>query len=98
MKKKTKDDLVGIGAMVLTVGTSTLVGWMAGWGAVSLVNHVFADGLTKGQLKLFGAVTTIGGVGLSLAVADEAFPKFTGIMQDIMDIFPTEPKEVPKNG
>ena len=98
MKKETKDVIIAVGSTVLTVGTSTLIGWMAGWGAVSLVNHVFTDGLTKGQLKGFGAITTIGSIGVSLATAEKALPKFTGIMQNIVDIFPTDPKEVPENG
>ena len=98
MKKETKDVVIAIGSTVLTIGTSTLIGWMTGWGACALVNHVFKDGLTRSQLKGFGAITTIGSVGVSLVTAEKTLPKFTGIMEDIVDIFQTDPKEVAENG
>ena len=98
MKKETKDAIIVVGSTILTVGTSTLIGWMTGWGACALVNHVFKDGLTKSQLKGFGTITTIGSVGVSLVTAEKTLPKFTGIMQDIVDIFPTDAKEVNQDG
>ena len=94
MKKETKDNIVFVGSMLLTAGTSCMIGWMAGWGATALINHVFSDGLTRGQLKVFSAVTFLGSAGVALATADTLYPKFTGYLQDVMDIFPTGPKEV----
>ena len=90
MKKETKDDIVFAGSMVLTMGTSAMLGLMAGWGATALVNVVFPDGLTKGQLKLFGAIVGVGSGGVTLAACDALYPKFTGYLQDVMDIFPTD--------
>ena len=98
MKKETKDVIIAVGSTVLTIGTSTLIGWMTGWGACALAHYVFKDGLTKGQFNVFGTITGIGSVGVSLATAEKTLPKFTGIMQDIVDIFPTDPKEVNQDG
>ena len=94
MKKEMKDNIVFVGSTMLTVGTSCMLGWMAGWGTTALANHVFSDGLTRGQLKVFSAVTFLGSVGVALATADTLYPKFTGYLQDVMDVFPTGPKEV----
>ena len=93
MKKETKDNIVFVGSTMLTIGTSCMLGWMAGWGATALVNHVFSEGLTRGQLKAFSAVTFLGSAGVALATADTLYPKFTGYLQDVMDVFPTT-KEV----
>lgn len=98
MKKETKDNIVFVGSTMLTVGTSCMLGWMAGWGTTALVNHVFSDGLTRGQLKVFSAVTFLGSAGVALATADTLYPKFTGYLQDVIDVFPTDPKEVKNDG
>ena len=93
MKRETKDKLVGVGTIVLTVGTGTLVSYVAGMGTLALVNHVFKDGLTKSQLRLFEGVTLTGSLGLGWLTCYETMPKFEGIMSEIIDIFPTT-KEV----
>ena len=89
MKRETKDNIVFVGSAMLTVGTSCMLGWMAGWGATAFVNHVFSEGLTKSQLKTFAAVTLLGSTGVALATADTLYPKFTGYLQDVLDVFPT---------
>ena len=94
MKKETKDKIIGIGAGILTVGTSSLLALMTEAGAVALINHVFKDGLTKGQARLFCTIITVGGVGIGMRATDILFDKYIGQLEDIMDIFPTDPKEV----
>lgn len=91
MKKETKDKIVGIGAGILTVGTSSLLALTAEAGAVALVNHVFKDGLTKGQARFFGAIITVGGMGIGMRATDILFDRYIGQLEDLMDIFPTDP-------
>lgn len=93
MKQETKRKIVDVGTIVLTVGTGTLVSYMAGMGTIALVNHVFKEGLTKSQLKLFEGVTLTGSLGLGWLTCYETMPKFEGILSEIIDIFPTT-KEV----
>lgn len=94
MKQETKDLITAVGSTALTVGTSTMLGWAAGWGSIALANAVFKDGLTRGQLKLFGSVICVGSVGVGYLVAQDTYPKFVGLIQDVLDVFPTDPKEV----
>lgn len=91
MKEKTKRVLKAVGVQTLTIGTATLACYASGMGMVALVNHVFKDGLTKPQLKLFGAVTLTGSLGVGYLVAYESFPKFEGMISEVLDIFPTDP-------
>ena len=93
MKQETKRKLIDAGTIALTVGTGTLAGYIAGMGTVALVNTVFKEGITKGQAKLFGAVTLTGALGMGWLTCYETYPKFEGSMPEIMDIFPTT-KEV----
>lgn len=94
MKKETKDTIVFASSMAFTLGTSVMAGWAAGWGAIALANTVFKEGLKRSELNLLGSVVTIGSVGVGYLVAQETYPKFVGFMEDVMDIFPTDPKEV----
>ena len=95
MKQETKDVIVGVGSMVLSCGTSVLLGWMTGWGASALVNHVFPDGLTRGQVKLLTAVTCAGSAGVAFMAYNEMYPKVAGYLQDAMDVLGTvEVKDV----
>ena len=96
MKEKTKRMLRTVGVDVLTIGTATLASYASGMGMVALANHVFKDGFTKPQLKLFEAVTITGSLGVGYLVAYESLPKFEGMISEILDIFPTDPdvKEV----
>lgn len=94
MKKETKDAIVFTSSMVFTVATSVMAGWTAGWGAMALANLVFKEGFKKSEATILGSVITVGSVGVGYLVAQETYPKFIGFMEDVMDIFPTEPKEV----
>jgi hypothetical protein len=93
MKQETKNKIVNVGSIVLTVGTGTLVSYVAGMGTIALVNTVFKEGLTKSQLRLFEGVTLTGSLGLGWLTCYETLPKFEGMLSEIMDIFPTT-KEV----
>ena len=94
MKKETKDRIVFVSSMAFTLGTSVMAGWTAGWGAIALCNHVFKEGIKKSEAAGLGAVITIGSTGVGYLVAQETYPRFVGFMEDVMDIFPTDPKEV----
>ena len=94
MKQKTKDIIVGVSSTALTIGVSTMAGWAAGAGTFKLMNDLMVGGMTRGQLKLYTGVITVGSIGVGYLVADSVYPKLTGFMQDVMDVFPTEPKEV----
>ena len=85
MKKETKDEIALVSSLVLTAGTSMLLGTIAGWSATALINHVFPDGITRGQLKLFGAMVGIGSAGVALYTAETVYPIFHGYFQDVMD-------------
>lgn len=98
MKKETKEVVAFAAAFGTTLATGSLVGLMAGWGATALVNHAFEGGLTKGQVKLLETVIGVGSWGISITVANELFPKFHSNFKDILDIFPTDPKEVNEDG
>lgn len=74
MKQETKDLITAVGSTAFTVGTSTMLGWAAGWGSIALANAVFKDGLTRGQLKLFGSVICVGSVGVGYLVAQDTYP------------------------
>ena len=78
----------------MTIGVSTMAGWAAGAGTFKLMEGLFAGGITRSQLKLYTGVITVGSIGVGYLVADSVYPKLTGFMQDVMDVFPTEPKEV----
>ena len=94
MKKETKDVLAFAGATVFTVGTSVMAGWAAGWSVCTLANLALRDGIKKSEAALYGTVITVGSVGVGYLVYQEVYPKFVGFMQDVLDIFPTDPKEV----
>ena len=94
MKKETKDNIVFATSMVFTVSTSVMAGWAAGWGAIALADLVFKEGLKRSEATALGSIITVGSVGVGYLVAQETYPKFVGFMQDVMDIFPTDPKEV----
>ena len=94
MKRETKEVIVGVGSMVMSCGTSVLLGWIAGWGATALVNHVFPDGLTRAQIKLLTTVTCAGASGIAFLTYNEMYPKVAGYLEDVMDLFSTDPKEV----
>ena len=94
MKQKTKDIIVGVSSTALTIGVSTMAGWAAGAGTFNLMEGLFAGGITKSQLKLYTGVITVGSIGVGYLVADSVYPKLTGFMQDVLDVFPTDPKEV----
>lgn len=89
MKKETKDNIVFAASMVLTAGTSLMLGTMAGWGATALISIVFPNGLTRAQLNLFGAIIGVGTAGLTLTIANEIHPKFENYFEELMDTFPT---------
>lgn len=99
MKKETKDEIALVSSLVLTAGTSMLLGSIAGWTATTLVNLVFPDGITKGQLKLFGAMVGIGSAGVALYTAETVYPVFHGYFQEVMDTFNNRSnREAPSNG
>lgn len=98
MTEKTKDTIVNVGTLVLTVGTSCLVETIAGYGTVALLNHVIGDNWTRAQVRFFTGMTVTGMVGMGLLTANKVYPEYMGMMQDLMDIFPTDPKEVNKDG
>lgn len=85
MKKETKDEIALVSSLVLTAGTSMLLGSIAGWGATALISKVFPDGITRGQLKLFGAMVGVGSAGVALYTAETVYPVFHGYFQDVMD-------------
>ncbi len=94
MKRETKEVIVGVGSMVMSCGTSVLLGWIAGWGATALVNHVFPDGLTRAQVKLLSTVTCAGASGIAFLTYNKMYPEVAGYLEDVMDLFPTDAKEV----
>lgn len=98
MKKETKELIAFGAALGTTLATGSLVGLMAGWGATALANHVFPDGMAPAQARVLNKVLGVGAWGISMVVAMETLPKFHGYFNEILDIFPTDPKEVPENG
>lgn len=98
MKKETKDEIALVSSLVLTAGTSVLLGSIAGWGATALISKVFPDGITRGQLKLFGAIVGVGSAGVSLYTAETVYPVFHEYFQDVMDTLEhRRDKEAPNN-
>ena len=98
MKEKTKDNVVGVGATVLTIGTSSLVSLLAGYGGVALVNHVLKGQFTKGSAAMLGGIILTGSIGLGMLTTEKVFDQYIGIMQDIMDKFPTTKEVKEENG
>lgn len=94
MKQETKDTIVVVGSTMLTLGTSLLVETAVGYGTVAVLNHVMEGAWTKGQVRMFQGIVGLGSIGVAGLVAYETFPKFNGIMNDIVSMFPTDPKEV----
>ena len=94
MKQETKDTVVAVGSAMLTLGTSLLVETAVGYGTVAVLNHVMEGAWTKGQVRMFQGIISLGCAGVAGLVAYETFPKFQGIMDDIVSMFPTDPKEV----
>ena len=70
MKQKTKDIIVGLSSTALTIGVSTMAGWAAGAGTFKLMNDLMVGGMTRGQLKLYTGVITVGSIGVGYLVAD----------------------------
>jgi hypothetical protein len=99
MKKETKDEIALVSSLVLTAGTSVLLGSIAGWGATALISKVFPDGITRGQLKMFGAIVGVGSAGVALYTAETVYPVFHGYFQDVVDTLEHgHDKEAPNNG
>ena len=94
MKQETKEVVAFTAAVATTLATGSLVGLMAGWGATALANHVFPEGLSVGRAKILNKIIGVGTWGVSMAVAMETLPKFNGYFKEVLDIFPTTPKEV----
>lgn len=93
MKQKTKDIIVDVGSVVLTVGTSCLVETLVGYGSVALLNHVIGDNWTKPMIKVFQGVVFTGSVGIAALTAASTYDKFTKGMQELMDMFPTDKED-----
>lgn len=98
MKKKTKDMIVDVGSVVLTIGTSCLVETLVGYGSVALLNHVIGDNWTKASVKFFQGVVFTGSVGIAALTAASTYDKFTKGMQELMDMFPTDIEEDKSDG
>ena len=98
MKQETKELIAFGAALATTLATGSLVGLMAGWGATALANHVFPEGMSAGQARILNKVLGVGTWGISMVVAMETLPKFNGYFKEVLDIFPTTPKEVSENG
>ena len=93
MKAKTKDMIVDAGSIVLTVGTACLVETIAGYGAVSLLNHVFGGTWTKAQLSFYRGIVIAGSAGVAALTAHKTHDDFVNMMQDLVDMFPTDKEE-----
>lgn len=98
MKEKTKDNVVGVGATVLTIGTSSLVSLLAGYGGIALVNHLFKGQLSRGAGAMLGGIILTGSIGVGMLTTEKVFDQYVGIMQDIMDKFPTTKEVTEENG
>lgn len=98
MKKETKEIVAFSAALATTLATGSMVGLMAGWGATALANHVFPEGMSAGQARVLNKVLGVGTWGISMAVAMETLPKFHGYFKEVLDIFPTDAKEVNQDG
>lgn len=94
MKQKTKDMITDIGTAVLTIGTSCLVETLVGYGTVAVLNHVIGDNWTKGSIKAFQGIVFTGSIGVAALTASVTYDKFNKTMQELMDLFPTDIKEV----
>lgn len=93
MKEKTKDMIVEIGGAVLTLGTSLLAETVVGYGTVALLNHVFKGTWTKAQIKAFSSIVFTGSVGVAALTAKKTHDEFIGMMQELMDTFPTDKED-----
>lgn len=98
MKRKTKDMIVDVGSVVLTVGTSCLVETLVGYGTIALLNHVIGDNWTKASVKFFQGVVFTGSVGVAALTAASTHDKFIKGMQELMDMFPTDVEEDKSDG
>ena len=98
MKQKTKDIIVDVGSVILTVGTSCLVETLVGYGTVALLNHVIGDNWTKASVKFFQGVVFTGSVGVAALTAASTHDKFAKGMQELMNMFPTDTEEDESNG
>ena len=90
MKKKTKDIIVDVGSVILTVGTSCLVETLVGYGTVALLNHVIGDNWTKASVRFFQGVVLTGTVGIGALTAASTYDKFSNGMKELMSLFPTD--------
>lgn len=93
MKQKTKDRIVDVGSVVLTVGTACMVETLAGYGTVALLNHVLKDTWTKGQIKFFQGIVCTGCMGVAALTVKKTHDEFIGMMQELMDTFPTDKED-----
>ena len=94
MKAKTKQAIVEVGSFVITTSTCAMLGWAASGGTVLVLNSLFENGVSKGAAKFFGTVCTLGGVGIAWTAIDPIYTQVRGRLEDVMDIFPTDAKEV----
>lgn len=100
MKAKTKEFIVDVGSFVVTTSTCAMLGWAASGGTALILNSMFKDGVSKGAAKFFETACTLGGIGIAWTAIDPVYTQVRGRLEDVMDIFPTEPeiKEVQNNG
>ena len=89
MRQEVKDRIANSTSIALTLGTSAMLGLGAGFGAATLANYAFGGTLTRGQMKMLGAIVTVGSIGIGWSTVKVLQPKFEGICKDIIDIFPT---------
>lgn len=94
MKAKTKQTIVEVGSFAITICASAMLGWAAGFGTTAIINAVAKDGVSKGAAKFFGTVICLGSVGIAWTAIDPIYTQVRGRMEDVMDIFPTDAKEV----
>lgn len=93
MTQKTKRTIVDVGSTILTLGTSAMIELLVGGGTVAILNRLFGETMTKGQAKILSGIVFTGSVGVAALTASEVHPKLVGIMQDTMDLFPTDKEE-----
>lgn len=94
MKEKTKKAIVEVGSFAITTCTSAMLGWAAGFGTTAIINAVAKDGVSKGAAKFFDTVICLGSIGVAWTAIDPVYTQVRGRLEDVMDIFPTDAKEV----
>lgn len=92
MKKETKDTIVAVGSTLVTVCASTVLGWGACYGTAAVMNLVVKDGFPKVAGKIINNTLVIGGIGIAWASMDPIYAGIRGKLEDVMDIFPTDPE------